>query len=109
MKLKRGDTVLVIYGKDQGKRGKILKVMNRRVKENSRIIVEGVNIAKKAVRPSQKFTQGGIITKEMPLYPSKVMLICPVCNQPTRVGKRLLADKKHARYCKKCNELIDKI
>lgn len=109
MMLKRGDTVLVIYGKDRGKRGKILKVIDRKSERTSKVIVEGINIAKKGVKPSQKFAQGGIITKEMFLYSSKVMLICPVCNQPARIGKRMLDNGKHVRYCKKCNELIDKI
>ncbi len=108
MILKRGDTVLVIYGKDKGKKGKIIKVIDKDLKEAPKVIVEGINIAKKAVRPSQKFTQGGIITKEMPLFSSKVMLICPVCGQSTRVGKRLLENGKRVRYCKKCNEIIDK-
>ncbi len=109
MNLKRGDTILVIYGKDRGKRGKIIKVLNRRSNEKARVIVEGINIAKKAVRPSQKFTEGGIITKEVPLYPSKVMLICPICIQPTRTGRRLLNNGNYSRFCKKCGELIDKI
>lgn len=112
MNLKKGDTVSIIYGKDKGKRGKILKVLNRRPKNDiseTKIIVEGVNISKKAVKPSQKFAKGGIITKEMPLFPSKVMLVCPICNQPTRTGKKLLSDGKYSRICKKCGELVDRI
>jgi len=109
MMLKRGDTVLVTYGKDKGKKGKILKVIDKHPEEASKILIEGINIAKKAVRPSKKFSQGGIITKEMPLFSSKAMLVCPVCGQPARVGKRTLENGKNVRYCKKCNELIDKV
>lgn len=108
MLFRRGDTVLLTYGKDKGKKGKILKVIDKNPKVASKLIIEGINISKKAVKPSQKFTQGGIITKEMPLFSSKAMLVCPVCGQPTRVGKRMLDNGKNVRYCKKCNELIDK-
>ncbi|PMQ00977.1 MAG: 50S ribosomal protein L24 [Dictyoglomus sp. NZ13-RE01] len=103
--IKKGDLVLVISGKDKGKRGKVISVLP---KEN-KIIVEGINIVKKHTRPTQKNRQGGIIEKPAPLYRCKVMLICPRCNQPTRVGFTFLESGQKVRKCKKCNEIIDQV
>jgi len=103
MKLKKGDTVLVLSGKDKGKKGKILKVLV----EPGKVTVERVNVAKKHQRPTQKF-QGGIIEKPMPIAASRVMLVCPRCSEPTRVAKKLVQDK-NVRVCKNCEEIIDKV
>ena len=94
MHVKKGDTVLVLSGKDKGKKGKI--------------VVEGVNKVKRHTKPSQKMPQGGIIVKEAALHSSKVMLVCPACDKPTRIKKSALANGKMARSCKHCNEIIDK-
>ena len=79
--VKKGDIVKILCGKDRGKQGRILSVDYQR----SRITVEGVNIAKKAIRPSQQSPKGGIIDMALPVHISNVKRICPKCNQPTRV------------------------
>ncbi len=108
-RIKRGDTVLVITGKDKGKKGKVAKVFNRKEVKKTSFLIEGVNIAKRHIKPSKGFPQGGILEKELPIYQSKVMLVCPICNQPSRQGRRIMATGKYARFCKKCGENIDKI
>ncbi len=102
-KIKRDDLVLVIAGKDKGRRGKVLRVFPRR----NRVMVDKVNVVKRHQRPTQT-TQGGIIEKESPIHISNVMLICPKCGEPTRVGYRFLQDGRKVRSCKKCGEIIDK-
>lgn len=81
--VKKGDTVLVLSGKDKGKQGKIVEALPKKAK----VVVEGVNKVKRHTKPSQANPQGGIITKEAPLASSKVMLVCPVCKQATRIKK----------------------
>ena len=102
LNVRKGDTVKVIKGKDSGKEGKIL----RTIPETNRVVVEKVNIAKKAMRPTQANPQGGISSIEAPLHASNVMLVCPHCKQATRVGHRIEDGKKH-RVCKTCNKDID--
>ncbi len=102
-KIKRDDLVLVIAGKDKGRRGKVLRVFPRR----NRVMVDKVNVVKRHQRPTQT-SQGGIIEKESPIHISNVMLICPKCGEPTRVGYRFLQDGRKVRSCKKCGEIIDK-
>nr|WP_162490102.1 50S ribosomal protein L24 [Moorella thermoacetica] len=103
MHVKKGDTVMVITGKDAGKKGKVLSVEPAR----GRVVVEGVNIVKRHTRPTQKMPQGGIIEKEAPVASSNVMLFCNKCNRPTRIGHQILADGTKTRVCKKCGEVID--
>lgn len=103
--IKKGDLVLVIAGKDKGKKGKVISVLP---KEN-KVIVEGINIVKKHMRPTPKNRQGGIIEKPAPLYRCKVMLVCPRCNQPTRIKNSILETGQKVRVCKKCNEVIDSV
>ena len=100
--VKKGDTVVVLSGKDKGKQGKIITAMPRAGK----VIVEGVNKVKRHSKPSLKVPNGGIITKEMPMHACKVQLVCPACNKPTRIGHKDL-NGKNARVCKKCGEIID--
>ncbi len=100
-KIRRGDEVIVIAGKNKGQRGKVRVNL---VKED-RVIVEGVNIVIKHMRRGRA-RQAGRVEIEAPLYVSKLMLICPTCDQPTRVGVRSGDDGKNARYCKKCDQLI---
>ncbi|RMI17188.1 MAG: 50S ribosomal protein L24 [Calditrichaeota bacterium] len=95
-KIKKGDTVLVITGDYKGSRGKVLKVFP---KEN-KIIVEGVNLIKRHMRPTQKLPQGGIVEKEAPIHISNVKLIAPRSNVPTRVGFKVLPDGTKVRVCK---------
>ncbi len=102
--VRRGDTVLVLSGKDKGRRGKV----TRAIPAEGRIVVEGINVVKKHVRPGPKVMQGGIVDQEAPIYASKVMLVCPRCNEPTRVGHTRLEDGRPVRVCKHCGEVIDR-
>jgi large subunit ribosomal protein L24 len=103
MKIRRDDTVLVIAGKDKGKKGKVHRVFP---KEN-RVLVEGVNIIKRHTKPSGTTRQAGIIEREAPVHMSNVMLICSRCNRPARVGFRLLEGEGKVRICRSCHEQID--
>ena len=102
MKIKRDDTVLVIAGKDKGKRGKV----RRSLPEKSRLVVEGVNMVKQHMRPRGTTRQAGIIEREAPIHVSNVMLLCTKCNQPTRTRVRLLDDRSKLRVCHRCGEMI---
>jgi large subunit ribosomal protein L24 len=102
-RIKQGDTVQVIQGKESGKKGKVLRVLEAQ----DRVIVERVNFIKRHVRPSKKLPQGGVIEREASMHISNVKLVCPSCNQPVRVGVRKDGDVK-VRYCKKCNVQVDK-
>lgn len=103
LRVKKEDTVLVIAGKEKGKKGRVLAVLPS--KEG--IIIEKINIIKRHMKPNRKYTQGGIIEKEAPIHISNVMLLCPKCNKPTGIGNRLLESGKKVRVCKKCQEVID--
>ena len=101
--IKKNDNVMVMSGKDKGKTGKVLRI-NRKT---DRIIVEKVNMIKRHVRPSQK-TKGGIMERESPVHVSNVMIYCEKCAKAVRVGTKILEDGKKTRYCKKCDEVLDK-
>jgi large subunit ribosomal protein L24 len=103
MKIKKGDTVLVLSGNYKGKKGKVRKVIT----EDSRIIVEGINMRKVHRKPRKSGGPGGILEKELPVSNSKVKLVCPSCGEPTRVGFMFLEDGRKVRHCKKCNEIIE--
>ncbi|MBC7293043.1 MAG: 50S ribosomal protein L24 [Thermoleophilia bacterium] len=102
-RIKKGDTVEVIQGKERGKRGKVLRVLPAQ----ERVVVERVNFIKRHVRPSQKNPQGGVIEREAGIHISNVKLVCPGCGQAVRVGVRIEGEDK-VRYCKKCNVQVDK-
>jgi large subunit ribosomal protein L24 len=102
--VRKGDKVRILSGKDKGKKGKILRTFP----SEKKVLVEGINIIKKHARATQKVPQAGIREMEAPISSSKVMLICPSCQQPTRIFRRALADGKSVRGCKKCGEYIDK-
>ena len=101
MKIKANDTVVVLSGKDKGKKGKVLVAMP---KEN-KVIVEGVSIAACHTKPRKQGDQGGIIRREIPIRTDKVQLVCPKCDKGVRVGYKLDGDKK-VRVCKKCGAEI---
>jgi large subunit ribosomal protein L24 len=108
MNIKKGDTVLIITGKDRGKQG----VVSRALPQVNKVIVEGLNIAKKHIRPQGQTRQGGIIEKAMPLQVSNTMLICTECGKPTRVAherRPMGSDQKmrSVRVCKKCQKVIE--
>ena len=100
--VKTGDTVYVLTGKNRGKKGKILSVQPKK----GTVIVENVNIVKRHTKPRRMNELGGIIDKEAPIHRSNVMLICPSCGKPTKIGKLILENGQKARVCKKCNEII---
>jgi large subunit ribosomal protein L24 len=103
IRLKKNDLVEVTTGKEKGKTGKVLKVF----REKNQVLVEKVNMIKRHTRPSPTTGQGGIVEKEAPLNVAKVMLICPKCATATRFTMTTTAEKKKARVCRKCKELID--
>jgi large subunit ribosomal protein L24 len=101
--IKKNDSILVISGKEKGKRGRVLSVSPLK---NS-LLIEKINMIKKHMKPSRKYAQGGIIEKEAPINISNVMLVCPKCNKPTRISSTSLQCGKKARVCKKCREVMD--
>lgn len=104
MHVKKDDTVLVITGKDKGKKGRVIASFP---KEN-RVLVEGINMVKKHAKPSQTNPQGGIVNQEAPIHVSNVMPIDPKSGQPTRVGYKVLDNGKKVRVAKKSGEQLDK-
>jgi large subunit ribosomal protein L24 len=102
MKVVKNDNVIIVTGNYKGKKGKVLKVFP---KEN-RVIVEGVNFMKRHTRPTQKNQQGGIIEKEAPIHISNLMVICPKCDTPSRLGRKMLENRKYVRVCKSCGEML---
>lgn len=103
MNIKKGDKVKVLAGKDKGKEGSIL----RAYPEKQRVVVEKVNVVKKALRPTQQNPQGGIQNVEAPVHVSNVALVCPGCKQATRISIKRDEEGKKIRYCKKCSKAID--
>jgi len=101
MKLKKGDQVLIMKGKDRGKKGKITSVNP----ERELVVVEGVNIRKKHVRPKKSGEKGQIVEVSVPMASANVKLICPKCSQPARIGRKVTAENKY-RVCKKCGQEI---
>ena len=99
LKLRQGDRVMVLSGKDIGKEGVITRV----IPERRTVIVEGVNLAKRHQRPTKSTMQGGIIDKDMPIPISNVALVCPSCGKTSRVGYRIEGGEKR-RVCKKCDK-----
>lgn len=103
VRLKKGDTVVVLAGKDSGQKGKILRVLP----DKGRVLVEGVNRVRKHQKPTRALPQGGILKIEAPLDSSNVMLVCGKCKQPTRIGSKELSGGDRARCCKKCGEVLE--
>jgi large subunit ribosomal protein L24 len=102
--IRKNDTVVVLAGREKGKRGKVLFVLPGK----ERVVVEHVNMIKRHQRPTQKLRQGGIIEREGPLHVSNVMLVCGKCDRPTRARIQVLADGRRARVCRRCGEIVDK-
>lgn len=101
--IRKEDTVLVLAGKERGKKGRVLSVRPSK----STLIIERVNVIKRHMKPSRKYAQGGIIEKEAPVHISNVMLVCPKCNESTRIANFAMGGGKKVRMCKKCREVID--
>jgi len=103
--IRRNDNVLVVTGKDRGKRGRVLKV----VPGKNRLIVEGVNFIKRHTKPNpQRQIKGGVVEREASLHASNVQLVCPECGKPTRLGRKVLGDGRKVRICRKCEGVVDR-
>ncbi len=103
MNIKKNDTVLVISGKDRGKKGKV----RRAAPKSGRVVVEGLNMIKRHSRARRAARQAGIVELEAPLHVSNVMLVCDKCKKPVRVGNKTLEDGRKVRFCRACEEPID--
>jgi len=101
-KLKKGDTVQIISGKDKGKKGKILRIFL----ETDKALVEGLNLAKKHKRKTRDDQKGGIVQIEMPIKISNLAFVCKHCNRASKVGFTILKDGNKARFCRTCKEVI---
>ncbi|MFQ5509689.1 MAG: 50S ribosomal protein L24 [Leptospirillia bacterium] len=104
IRVRKDDQVVVVAGRDAGKRGKVLSVDT----DKGRVVVEKIRMIKRHTKPSQKNQQGGIMEFEAPITVSNVMVVCGGCGAPTRVGMRPLADGSKIRVCKRCGESVDK-
>ena len=102
-RIRKGDTVVVIAGRDRGKSGKVLSVD----RSKGKLVVEKINMIKRHTKPNQKVKQGGILEREAPLAISNVMFLCPVTQKPTRLGMRTLDDGRRVRFSKKSKETIE--
>ncbi len=103
--VRKNDTVLVVGGKDRGKRGRVLRVIPGR----NRVLVEGVNFIKRHTRPNpQQNIKGGVVEREASLHASNVQIVCPECGAATRIGRQLLDDGRKVRVCRKCDGAVDK-
>ena len=101
MSIKKGDTVVVLSGKDKGKQGKVLSADPK----DGKVIVDKINVVSRHQKPQKQGDEGGIIQKEAPIYACKVMRVCPKCNKPTRPASKFV-DGKKVRVCKKCGAEI---
>ena len=103
--IRKNDSVLVITGKDRGKRGRVLKVHP----DNNRLVIEGVNLIKRHTKPNPgRNIKGGIVAREAALHASNVQIVCPECGVQTRIGHKLLGDGRKVRVCRKCEGVVDK-
>jgi large subunit ribosomal protein L24 len=101
MRIKKGDTVKILSGNDKGKQGEVLEV----IPKSEKILVKGVNIRKKHVKPRKQGEEGGIISAECAIHSSKANVVCPKCNKATKIGYTVEKDEK-VRVCKKCGAKI---
>ena len=102
LRIRKDDTVAVIAGKDKGKKGRVLEVIT----QDNRLLIERINLVKKAKRRTQQDQKGGIVEVESPIHISNVMLVCKQCNKPVRFKVSVLKDGKKIRECKKCGSAI---
>ena len=102
MKIQKGDQVMVLQGKDKGKKAEVV----RAIPDSQKVILEGVNVAKRHAKPTRATQQGGVIDKFMPVHISTVALICKSCDRPTRIGYKFEDDGEKVRVCKKCGSTL---
>jgi large subunit ribosomal protein L24 len=103
MHMKKNDNVLVVSGKEKGKRGRVIAVYP----STNRLLIEKLNLIKRHTKPNQQLKQGGILEKESPISASNVRLICAKCDKPTTISRKAQGDGVRNRTCKNCNEVID--
>jgi large subunit ribosomal protein L24 len=103
LNIKKNDTVMVMSGDEKGKKGRVISVLS----SDNRILIESINMIKRHMKPSKKYSQGGIIEKEAPVNRSNVMLVCPKCDKSTKISQKILENGEKIRSCKKCGEVID--
>jgi len=103
MNIRKNDTILVIAGKDKGKKGKVRFAYPKQ----EQLLIDGVNFIKKHIRARKQVRQAGVIEQEAPIHVSNVMLLCSKCNRPARIGFRFLEDGRKVRFCRSCHEVID--
>ncbi len=103
MQIRKNDNVMVVSGKEKGKKGRVIAVYP----STNRVLIEKLNMIKRHTRPNQQLRQGGIVEKESPIAASNVRLICSKCDKPTTVSRQPQGDGPRARVCKECNETID--
>ena len=102
---RKNDSVVVVAGKDRGKKGRVLKVFPKQ----NRVVIEGVNFIKRHTRPNPRANiKGGIVEREASVHASNVQIVCPECGAPTRIGRQLLGDGRKVRVCRKCDGAVDK-
>ena len=103
--VRKNDNVVVLTGKNRGKRGRVLKILPAK----NRVVVEGVNVIKRHTKPNpQKQIKGGVVEREAPLHASNVQVVCPECGKATRIGRKILGDGRKVRICRKCEGVVDK-
>ncbi len=103
--VRKNDSVIVVAGKDRGKKGRVLKVFPKR----NRVVIEGVNFVKRHTRPNPRANvKGGIVEREASVHASNVQIVCPECGAPTRIGRQILGDGRKVRICRKCDGAVDK-
>ncbi len=103
MQIRKNDSVMVIAGKERGKTGKVLRVLTDR----GAVIVERLNIVKRHTKPRGPQQSGGIVEKEAAIHASNIMIMCDKCNAPVRIGRKILADGKKIRICRRCQEALE--
>ena len=101
-RVRKNDTVVILAGKDKGKKGKVLRMLV----QQDKAIVEGVNLIKKHMKPTRDNPKGGIVSFENPIQVSNIMLVCPRCGKSTKIGHKKLTDGTKKRICKKCQEIL---
>ena len=103
MQIRKNDSVMVIGGKERGKTGKVLRVLTDR----DAVVIERLNLVKRHTKPRGPQQSGGIIEKEAAIHASNIMIMCDKCNAPVRIGRKILADGKKIRICRRCQEALE--
>ncbi|MGE5216701.1 MAG: 50S ribosomal protein L24 [Chloroflexota bacterium] len=103
MQIRKNDSVMVIAGKERGKTGKVLRVLT----DKDAVVVERLNMVKRHTKPRGPQQSGGIIEKEAAIHASNIMIMCDKCNAPVRIGRKVLADGKKIRICRRCQEALE--